>query len=85
MAPDAITAKQCRIVSLCRNELSKVLTTTEDLRLRAEEIFTNVLNHANLDDPNLNFTSGNFGKVTSARESDFSRNRTGSISIRPEF
>jgi hypothetical protein len=68
---------QCRNISLCRNELSQVLTVTEDLRLRAERTFTNVLNHANLDDPNLNFTSGSFGKITSAHESDFAGSQTG--------
>jgi hypothetical protein len=65
--------------------LSKVFTITEGLRLRAEGTFTNVLNHANLADPNLNFTSGGFGKITSARGSDFAGSRTGQVSMRLEF
>ena len=65
--------------------LSKVFTITEGLRLRAEGTFTNVLNHANLADPNLNFTNGNFGKITAARGSDFAGSRTGQISMRLEF
>jgi Carboxypeptidase regulatory-like domain len=65
--------------------LSKVFTLTEGLRLRAEGTFTNLLNHANLADPNLNFTSGSFGKITSARGSDFAGSRTGQVSMRLEF
>ncbi len=65
--------------------LSKIFTLTEGLRLRAEGTFTNIPNHANLADPNLNFTNGNFGKITAARGSDFAGSRTGQISMRLEF
>jgi hypothetical protein len=65
--------------------LSKVFPLTEGFRLRAEGTFTNVLNHANLADPNLSFTSGSFGKITKARGSDFGGSRTGQVSVRLEF
>jgi hypothetical protein len=65
--------------------LSKRIEITERVFLRAEGTFTNVLNHTNLNDPLLDFTNPNFGKITSARGSDFGGNRTGQISMRLEF
>ncbi len=65
--------------------LSKVFPLTEGLKLRAEGTFTNVLNHANLADPNLSFTNGSFGKITRVRGSDFGGSRTGQVSVRLEF
>lgn len=65
--------------------LSKVFKVTEGLNLRAEGTFTNVLNHANLADPNLNTTNGSFGKIIAARGSDFAGSRTGQVSLRLEF
>jgi hypothetical protein len=65
--------------------LSKRIEITEGLHLRAEGTFTNVLNHTNLNDPNLDINSPSFGKITSARGSDFGGNRTGQISMRLEF
>jgi hypothetical protein len=65
--------------------LSKRVAITEDVHLRAEGTFTNVLNHTNLSDPLLDITNPNFGKITSARGSDFGGNRTGQISMRLEF
>jgi len=65
--------------------LSKQFTITESLHLRTEATFTNVLNHTNLNDPLLDITNPNFGKITTARGSDFGGNRTGQISIRLEF
>ncbi len=65
--------------------LSKAFAITEGLRLRAEGTFTNVLNHTNLADPNLDVTSPSFGVISSARGSDFGGNRTGQVSLRLEF
>jgi hypothetical protein len=65
--------------------LAKNLAITERVRLRAEGTFTNVLNHANLGDPNLNVGSGNFGVITSVRGVDYGANRTGQVSMRLEF
>lgn len=65
--------------------LSKSFLITEGVRLRAEGTFTNVLNHTNLADPNLDVTSPAFGTITQARGSDFGGNRTGQVSMKLEF
>jgi len=65
--------------------LSKVFDLSKLFKLRFEGTFTNVLNHANLNDPNLQTTSSAFGKITSARGSDFAGSRTGQISARLDF
>jgi hypothetical protein len=65
--------------------LSKRFAITDNVHLRAEGTFTNVLNHTNLNDPQLDITNPNFGKITSARGSDFGGNRTGQVSMRLEF
>lgn len=65
--------------------LSKTFTVTERLKVKAEGTFTNVLNHTNLSDPNMDLSSGSFGLVDSAISSDFGGARTGQISLRAEF
>ena len=65
--------------------LNKQIALSERVKLRAEVTFTNVLNHTNLNDPFLDITNPNFGKITSARGSDFGGNRTGQVSMRLEF
>ena len=65
--------------------LTKVFSLTERIKLRASGSFTNVLNHLNLSDPNLNITSGNFRKITQSRASDFGGPRTGLVSLRLDF
>ena len=65
--------------------VSKSFRVYENVRVRAEGTFTNVLNHTNLADPTLDLTSGSFGKITQARGSDFGGNRTGQVSLRIEF
>ncbi len=65
--------------------LSKTLAITERVRLRAEGTFTNVLNHTNLADPQLDISQANFGQITQSRGSDFGGNRTGQLSLRLEF
>jgi len=65
--------------------LSKSFAITETVRLRAEGTFTNVLNHTNLSDPNLNLTSSSYGVITTARGSDFAGSRTGQVSMRLDF
>ncbi|MFT4114274.1 carboxypeptidase regulatory-like domain-containing protein [Silvibacterium sp.] len=65
--------------------LSKRVALTDKVSLRAETTFTNVLNHTNLNDPELDITNANFGKITSSRGSDFGGNRTGQVSMRLEF
>ncbi len=65
--------------------LSKIFPITEQLRFRVEGTFTNVLNHTNLADPSLDITNGNFGKITTARGSDFGGSRTGQVAARLDF
>lgn len=67
--------------------LSKTVTITERMDLRAEGTFTNVLNHTNLGDPIMNLSSPNFGEVTSTigSNSDLGGARTGQVDIRLEF
>ncbi len=65
--------------------LSKVFPITEQVHFRLEGTFTNVLNHTNLNDPSLNITNGNFGKITTARGSDFGGSRTGQVAARIDF
>lgn len=65
--------------------LSKSFTIVEGVRLRAEGTFTNVLNHTNLADPQLDVTQASFGQITQARGSDFGGNRTGQLSLKLEF
>ncbi len=65
--------------------VSKYFLITERVKLRAEGTFTNVLNHTNLSDPNLDISNPNFGTITTARGSDFGGSRTGQVSMRLEF
>lgn len=65
--------------------LAKYFYVTEHMRFRLEGSFTNVLNHVNLADPQLNIANTNFGQITSARKSDFGGNRVGQIGARIDF
>jgi hypothetical protein len=65
--------------------LSKRIAIIENFHLRVEGTFTNFLSHTNLNDPLLDITNPNFGKITTARRSDFGGNRTGQVSMRLEF
>lgn len=65
--------------------LSKSFPITEGISLRAEGTFTNVVNHTNLADPNIDISSPQFGVITSARNGDFSGSRTGQVSLRLQF
>jgi len=65
--------------------ISKSFAITERMHLKTEGTFTNVLNHTNLGDPNMNLSSPSFGLVTSTIGSDFGGARTGQVSARFEF
>jgi hypothetical protein len=65
--------------------LSKTFSVTERLKVKTEGTFTNVLNHTNLGDPNMNLSSPSFGLISSSIGSDFGGARTGQISVRAEF
>jgi hypothetical protein len=65
--------------------LSKTFSLTERFKLRAEGTFTNVLNHTNLGDPNMNISSPSFGLISSAIGSDAGGARSGQVSARLDF
>ncbi|HVZ83138.1 MAG TPA: carboxypeptidase regulatory-like domain-containing protein [Terracidiphilus sp.] len=65
--------------------LSKTFSITERLKVKAEGTFTNVLNHTNLNDPNMNLSSSSFGLVSGTISSSLGGARTGQIAIRAEF
>jgi len=66
--------------------LSKTFALTEGVRLKAEGTFTNVLNHTNLANPNLDLSNAKaFGTITTATTNENGGNRTGQVSVRLEF
>jgi hypothetical protein len=65
--------------------LGKSFVVNERMKLKIEGSFTNILNHVNLSDPQLQIDAPGFGQITSARGSDFGGYRTGQISVRLEF
>ena len=71
--------------------LSKAFSITERIKLKAEGTFTNVLNHTNLGDPNMDLSSSSFGLISgtigsyNGTSSDFGGARTGQVSVRLEF
>jgi hypothetical protein len=65
--------------------LSKNFAITERVSLRAEGTFTNILNHTNLGNPNMNIASPAFGQITSSSSADFGAPRTGQVSMRLQF
>ena len=63
----------------------KEFAITERVHLTFNASFTNVLNHTNLSDPELNLNNGNFGAIDSSRDADLGGNRSGQVSLRLEF
>ena len=65
--------------------LAKSMAITERIHFRLEGTFTNVLNHTNLGDPNVNISSPSFGLVSNTIGSDQGGARTGQVSARIDF
>jgi hypothetical protein len=65
--------------------LGKSFRITERVAAKIEGSFTNLPNHTNLADPILSLTNKSFGKITSARDAEFGRGRTGQVGVRIEF
>jgi hypothetical protein len=65
--------------------LSKYFQLSSRVKVKAEGTFTNVLNHTNLSDPNMDLSSASYGLVTNTIGSDSGGARTGQISFRAEF
>jgi len=60
--------------------LSKSFAITEGMKLQLQGTFTNVLNHTNLNNPNVNISTPKFGQITGS-----SGARSGQISARIDF
>jgi hypothetical protein len=56
----------------------------ERIKLKIEGSFTNIFNHVNLNDPQLQIDAPSFGQITSARFG-FGGYRTGQVSMRVLF
>lgn len=65
--------------------LNKAFAINDHMRFKLEGTFTNVLNHTNLGDPNLNLSSSNFGIVQGTAGADFAGGRTIQTAARFEF
>jgi len=68
--------------------LSKSFSITERVKLRAEGTFTNVLNHTNLGDPELDISNANhsqFGLIAGTISDATANARSGQISMRLDF
>jgi hypothetical protein len=65
--------------------ISKQFAITERVKFKVEGSFTNIFNHTNLADPDLNITDSSAGVITSARGSDFGGARTGQVGARLDF
>jgi hypothetical protein len=66
--------------------LAKIFAINDNLHLRLESTFTNVLNHTNYAPPVTNISnSGAFGVLTAAQTAENAGNRTGQIAARFEF
>jgi hypothetical protein len=66
--------------------LAKVFALRENMHLRFESTFTNVLNHTNYAPPVTDISnSGAFGVLTAAQTAENAGNRTGQVAARVEF
>jgi hypothetical protein len=71
--------------------LSKTFALTERFKIKAEGTFTNVLNHTNLGDPDLNLSSSSFGLIGGVEgagtnnPNDFGSARSVQVALRAEF
>lgn len=66
--------------------LAKVLPLTENVHLRFESTFTNVLNHTNFAPPATQIdNTSTFGQLTAATTAENAGNRTGQVALRLDF
>jgi hypothetical protein len=66
--------------------LAKIFAVRENVRLRFEATFTNVLNHTNFALPATNISSqASFGVLTAQQTAENAGNRTGQVALRFEF
>jgi hypothetical protein len=66
--------------------LAKVMQLRENLHLRFEATFTNVLNHTNFAPPGTDISNlSSFGALTTAESAESAGNRTGQVALRVDF
>jgi hypothetical protein len=65
--------------------LAKVFPLTENIHLRFESTFTNVLNHTNFAPPVTQIQTASFGQLTAATTAENAGNRTGQLALRLDF
>lgn len=66
--------------------LAKTMTIHENLRLRFEATFTNILNHTNYAPPATNVSSpSTFGVLDAQQTAENAGNRTGQLALRLDF
>ena len=65
--------------------LAKVFRVTEDVRVRFESTFTNVLNHTNFAPPATQINNPTFGVLSAPQTAENAGNRTGQLALRIEF
>jgi hypothetical protein len=65
--------------------LAKVIPIHDNINLRFESTFTNVLNHTNFAPPPTDISNQNFGALTTAQTAESAGNRTGQVALRLEF
>jgi hypothetical protein len=66
--------------------LAKVIPIRENMHLRFEATFTNVLNHTNFAPPVTDISSpASFGALTTAQTAESAGNRTGQVALRLDF
>jgi Carboxypeptidase regulatory-like domain len=66
--------------------LAKVLALRENMHLRFEATFTNVLNHPNFQPPGTDIsTPSSFGALTTEQTAESAGNRTGQVALRLDF
>jgi hypothetical protein len=66
--------------------LAKVIPIRENIKLRFESTFTNVINHTNLAPPQTDISNINsFGALTTAQTAESAGNRTGQVALRIDF
>ena len=66
--------------------LAKVIPIHDNVKLRFESTFTNVLNHTNFASPQTDISSPtSFGALTTAQTAESAGNRTGQVALRLDF
>ena len=91
MPQDFLTGKLVNAIAICCSPRTECpvrgmgCSRQPVLPISLEGTFTNVLNHTNLGDPNVNIASPSFGLINNTIGSDFGGARSGQVSARLDF